>query len=102
MNLSITVKIITCIMAKVKILYQSSEEVFGKHLRSNEWVYYTGKLTIYERKTYPVVLKLKSEIGDSFLQMMMDEEKEIKGRTVSEVYGKVSRWLYDQGVIHKN
>jgi len=89
-------------MAKARILYQSSEEVFGKHLRSNEWVYYTGTLTIYERKTNPVVLQLKSEIGDSFLQMMMDEKKDIKGNTVSEVYGKVSRWLYNQGVIHKN
>ena len=93
-------KIITCTMAKAKILYQSSEEVFGKHLRSDEWIYYTGKLTIYERKTYPVVLKLKSEIVDSFLQM--DEVREIKGKTVSEVYGKVSRWLNDQGVIHRN
>jgi len=89
-------------MAKTKILYQSSEEVFGKHLRSNEWIHYTGELTVYERKTYPVVLKLKSEIVDSFLQMMMDEQKEIKGNTVSEVYGKVSRWLNDQGVIHRN
>jgi hypothetical protein len=89
-------------MAKTKILYQSTEEVFGKHLRSGEWVYYTGRLTIYERKTYPVVLKLKSEIGDSFLQMMMDENKEIKGTSVSEVYGKVSKWLYNSGVIHKN
>jgi hypothetical protein len=64
---------------------------FGKHLRLNEWVYYTETLTIYERKTNPLVLKLKSEIGDSFLQMMMDEKRDIKGKTVSEVYGKVSR-----------
>lgn len=89
-------------MAKARILYQSFEEVVGKHLRSGEWVCYAGKLTIYERKTYPVVLKLNSEIGDSFLQMMMDEKKEIKGKSISEVYGKVSRWLNDQGVIHRN
>lgn len=89
-------------MAKARVLYQSSEEVGGKHLRSGEWVCYSGKLTIYERKTYPVVLKLNSEIGDSFLQMMMDEKKEIKGKSVSEVYGKVSQWLYNQGVIHRN
>ena len=89
-------------MARAKILYQSTEEIFGKHLRSGEWVYYTGELTIYERKTYPVVLKLKSEIGDSFLYMIMDEKKDIKGKSVSDVYGKVSRWLYDRGVIHKN
>jgi hypothetical protein len=45
-------------------------------------------------------LKLKSEIMDSFLQI--DEVEEIKGKTVSEVYRKVSRWLSDQGVIHRN
>ena len=89
-------------MAKAIVLYQSAEEVVGKHLRSGESVCYSGKLTIYERKTYPVVLKLNSEIGDSFLQMMMDEKKEIKGKAVSEVFGKVSHWLYYQGVIHRN
>jgi hypothetical protein len=89
-------------MVKAKILYQSSEEVYGKHIRSGEWVCYSGTLLIFERKTYPIVLKLRSEIGDSFLQMMMDEDKEIKGVSVSEVYGKVSRWLYDLGVIHRN
>ena len=89
-------------MAKSRVLYQSTEEVFGKHIRSGEWVCYSGTLTIFERKTFPVVLELRSEIGDSFLQMMMDEDKEIKGVSVSEVYGKVSRWLYDQGVIHRN
>ena len=89
-------------MPRSKILYRSFEEVFGKHLRSGEWVYYKGELIIYERKTYPVVLKLKSEIGDSFLQMMMDEQKTIKGQSVSEVYGKVSRWFDGRGVIFKN
>ena len=75
-------------MAKARILYQSTEEVYGKHFRSDEWVCYSGTLTIFERKTYPVILKLKSEIGDSFLQMMMDEDKELKGASLSEVYGK--------------
>lgn len=89
-------------MPRAKIMYRSSEEVFGKHLKSGEWVYYKGELTIYDRKTYPVVLILKSEIGDSFLQMMMDENKTIKGKSVSEVYGKVSRWLNDRGVIFRN
>ena len=89
-------------MAKSRVLFQSNEEVGGKHIRSGEWVCYSGKLTIFERKTYPVVLKLQSEIVDSFLQMEMEEDKEIKGVSVSEVYGKVSRWLYNQGVLHRN
>jgi len=74
-------------MSKAKILYRSSEEVVGKHLRSNSWIYYTGKLIIYDRKTHPVILKLKSEI---------------RGRSISEVYGKVSKWLNKQDVIFQN
>ena len=89
-------------MAKAKILFKSTEEIYGKHLRSGEWVCYSGTLTIFERKTNPVTLKLKSEIGDSFLQMVMDEEKELRGTTISEVYGKVSRWLDNQGVFFRN
>ena len=89
-------------MAKAKIIYQSDEEVLGKHLRSGEWIYYTGKLVIYDRKTYPVILKLKSEIVDSFIGEFMEEEKEIKGKSISEVFGKVAKWLNNRGVIFQN
>ena len=89
-------------MVKAKIIYQSDEEVLGKHLRSGEWIYYTGKLVIYDRKTYPVVLKLNSEVDDSFINMFMEEKKEIKGKSVSEVFGKVAKWLYNRGVIFQN
>lgn len=66
MHENIILKMISCTMANSQILLQSTEEGFGKHVRSDEWICYTGKLTIYKRKTYPVVLNLKSEIGDSF------------------------------------
>jgi len=89
-------------LAKAKIIYQSDEEVLGKHLRSGEWIYYTGKLVIYDRKTYPVILKLKSEIVDSFIGEFMEEEKEIKGKSISEVFGKVAKWLNNRGVIFQN
>jgi hypothetical protein len=89
-------------MTKTKIIYQSKEEILGKHLQSGEWIYYTGVLTIYDRKTYPIVLKLKSEIVDSFISELMEEKKEIKGKSLSEVFGKVARWLNNRGVIFQN
>jgi hypothetical protein len=49
-------------MPKSVIIYQADQEVIGKHLRSKEWIMYSGKLTIYDRKTNPVILRLKSEI----------------------------------------
>jgi hypothetical protein len=89
-------------MTKTKIIYQSKEEILGKHLRSGEWICYTGDLTIYDRKTWPIVLKLKSEIIDSFIGGLMEEKKEIKGKSLSEVFGKVAKWLNNRGVIFRN
>jgi hypothetical protein len=89
-------------MPRATIRYKADQEVFGRHLRSNEWILYTGTLTIYERKTYPVVLKLKSEVYDSFLSELLEDKKQFKGDSVSEVYGKVSKWYYSSGIILKN
>ena len=33
-------------MPKAKILYQSKEEIYGKHLRAKEWIEYSGKITL--------------------------------------------------------
>jgi hypothetical protein len=89
-------------MPKSKIIYQADQEIIGRHLKAKEWIMYTGKLTIYERNTYPVVLKLKSELYDSILGEFMDELKEFKGTTVSDVFGKLSRWYYKNGIIFQN
>jgi len=89
-------------MTKGRIIYQSKEEIIGKHLRSGEWIYYTGDLTIYERETNPIVLKLKSEIADSILGEVMEVKKEIRGTSLSEVFGKVAKWLHNRGVIFQN
>ena len=78
-------------MPKAKIIYQADQEVIGKHLRANEWIMYSGKLTIYDRKTNPVVLKLKSEINDTFLEEFMNDKKEFKGDSISDVYGKLAK-----------
>ena len=89
-------------MTRTKIIYRSKEEILGKHLPSREWIYYTGELTIYDRKTCPIVLKLKSEIYDSFIGEFMEKQKEIKGKSLSEVFGKVSKWLINRGAIFQN
>jgi hypothetical protein len=89
-------------MAKGKILYQARQEIFGKHLRAKEWIKYSGKLTVYDKKTNPVSLKIKNEIADSFLAEIMDDDKEFKGSSVTEVYAKLSKWLYLREVIFQN
>lgn len=89
-------------MPKSVIIYQADQEVIGKHLRSKEWIMYSGKLTIYDRITNPVILRLKSEIYDTFIGEFMEEKKELKGNSVSDVYGKLAKWYYKNGIIFQN
>ena len=86
-------------MPKAKILYQSKEKIYGKHLRAKEWIEYSGKITVFDRKKNSVILKIKCEIYDSFMRDVMDDEKEFKGNSVTEVYAKLSKWLYQREVI---
>lgn len=70
-------------MPKYEIIYQADQEVTGKHLQSKQWIMYSGKLTIFDRKTNPIVLKLQSEIYDTFIGEFMEKKKEFKGDSVS-------------------
>lgn len=89
-------------MPRSIIIYQANQEVIGKHLQSKEWIMYSGKLTIYDRKTNPVILKLKSEIYDSFIGELMEDKKDFKGNSVSEVFGKLAKWYNKNGIVFQN
>ena len=89
-------------MPKAKVLYPADQEVIGKHIRSKQWILYSGKLTIYDRKINPVILRLKSEIYDSFIGEFMEEKKEFKGKSIPEVYGKLAKWYFKNGIIFQN
>lgn len=89
-------------MTKTKIIYQADQKVIGKHLRSKQWIVYSGKLTIYDRNTNKIILKLKSEIYDTFIGEFMEEKKEFKGDSISDVYGKLAKWFYKNGIIFQN
>ena len=80
----------------------SIDKYVDKHLQSKEWIMYSGKLTIYDRKTNPVILKLKSEIYDSFIGELMEDKKDFKGNSVSEVFGKLAKWYNKNGIVFQN
>ncbi len=73
-------------MAKAKLLFQSKEEIFAKYRRSGEYISYTGKLSVYERKTKPVVLDLKPDYIDPFLPEILDSKKSFTGNSITEIY----------------
>ncbi len=59
---------------------------------------YSGHITIYVRPLKPVVLKLKSEIIDSFISIEMEDSKEFSGKSISEVYQKLNSWFRRRSV----
>ncbi len=59
---------------------------------------YSGHITIYVRPLKPVVLKLKSQIIDSFISMEMEDSKEFSGKSISEVYQKLNSWFRRRSV----
>ena len=85
-------------MAKDLKLFESEEEISGKHLRSNEWILYTGRLTIYDRTVKPVILKIKSEVFDSFISVEMEDTMEFAGENITQVYQKLASWFNKKGV----
>lgn len=89
-------------MPKSKIIYQAKQEVCGKHLRSNTWVIYSGNLVIYDRQLNPILLKLKSEYRDSFVGEYMEDKKQFKGDSVTEVYGKLAKWFDKNDLKFRN
>lgn len=86
-------------MPKSPIIYQAEQEIAGKHMRAKIWINYSGKLTVYDKKNHPVTLEIKSEILDSIQAEIMDDAKIFKGSSVTEVYAKLSKWLYLREVI---
>jgi hypothetical protein len=89
-------------MARSTIIYKAPQDVIGKHIQSNEWIMYRGALTIYDRTNSPIELKLKSEIYDSFLRTFMEDKKDFKGESISEVFGKVAKWYNKNGILFQN
>jgi len=89
-------------MTKPKIKFQYKEEIFGKFTRTNEYICYSGKLTIYDKKTKPVKLQIKCEYNNYVLEDFMEEQKTFLGDSITEVYSKLSKWFYNYEIVFQN
>jgi len=85
-----------------KVLYQADQEILGKHLESGEWIMYAGELIIYDYSINPVILTLQSDIYDMDINRRFPTHKEFKGRSIADVFGKLSKWYYINGVVLQN
>jgi len=84
------------------IIYQSNEEIYGKFLKTKEYICYKGKLTIYDKIDKSITLEIKNEYNNFALEMIMDSKKSFIGNSVTEVYSKLSKWLYKYDIVFLN
>ena len=89
-------------MAKSKIIFQSEEEVTGRFRRTGEYIHYAGKLTVYDRKTKPVILDLKCIYNNFILEEIMNSEISFTGDSISQVYAKLSKWYLKFEIVFQN
>ncbi len=89
-------------MVKAKLIFQSKEEVTGRFTRTGEYIHYEGKLSVYARKTKPVILELKCIYNNYVLEDIMDSEKSFSGDSISQVYAKLSKWYWKYEIVFQN
>ncbi len=84
-------------MKKNKIIYTETKDISGYFPKGKDWVFYEGTLTVTDKEKTPIILELKIKkypfIGE------FPENKSFKADSVTEVYGKLSKWFSSYGFI---
>jgi hypothetical protein len=87
-------------MNNSNIIFMSTDEIIVYNTLTKEYLTYKAFLTVKNSKTTPVKLVVKEMFTNSFIQI--EPEKTFTGKSVSEVYGKFSKWLYKQDLLMSN
>ena len=82
----------------MSILHESIEFIEAFYPRSREWVAYRGRLQILDSKTNPVRLDLIFVPPHPFCCNML-EQHSIKGKSVTEVYVKLTKFFRKSGFV---
>ena len=89
-------------MAKAEILWKSDESIRILFPRAKDYLHYKGALTITSKKTKNVSLEIKCIISNYVMENYMDDEITFTGDSISEVYGKMSKYFSKYGMIFIN
>lgn len=80
-----------------KVIFESAEHIRGRFTRGKEWVHYSGLLQVRGSGKRPVSLHL-TFLPPHPLAFDMPTEQSFRGDTITEVYGKLIRFLGRLGV----
>ncbi len=76
----------------MNVLYESVEDIQALFLRSGDWIAYRGRLRVFDSGGSPVRLELKVAPPLPFIRNM-PESHSIRGKSVTEVYAKLTKFL---------
>ena len=83
-------------LAFMSVLHESVESIEAVFPRSKEWITYRGRLQVLDSGSAPVRLELSFVPPHPFC-CNMPEHHSIKGKSVTEVYVKLTRFLRRSG-----
>jgi hypothetical protein len=85
-------------MEKIKVVYQSKEEIYGYFPKGNDSLTYAGVLTVSDKAGKNMVT-LDLTIKRHLYIMELPDKKIFNGESVTQVYGKLSKWFYSYGIV---
>jgi hypothetical protein len=86
-------------MAKTRLIWESEERIIIKFPQSKEILHYKGILRVSEKKIKAVTLNITCIIGSYGMENFMEREKSFTGDSISEVYGKMSKYFHKWGMV---
>lgn len=84
-------------MPRYEVIFESREYIEGIVPRANDWVTYSCILKVKDGGKLPVSLDMEFVPPHPFA-VNMPEEHSIKAKSISNLYGKVVRFLARYGV----
>lgn len=89
-------------MRKIETIWKSEEFINVKFPIAKDYLNYKGLLTITNKKTKPVTLAITCTLGNYVMENIMDKNISFTGNSISEVYGKMSKYFSKFGMIFIN
>ncbi|MEI6138258.1 MAG: hypothetical protein WCP85_03290 [Mariniphaga sp.] len=86
-------------MKKSLIIYTETQLISGYFPKGKDSVFYNGTLTVTDNEKTPVTLELKIKMHPYVVEF--PENKSFKADSVTEVYGKLSKWFSSYGFIFR-
>ncbi|MEA3416188.1 MAG: hypothetical protein U9R02_08555 [Thermodesulfobacteriota bacterium] len=88
-------------MPKYKVIYESTEEIYGIVPKAYDWVHYSSILMVKDGGKKPVSLEMTFVPPHPFI-CNMPEKHSIKAESITNAYVKVVNFFKSYGIEFRN